>query len=112
MELIVFFYRWSETTITDPKGQKLRVLWPNGTVGVPTQCNFHMIGRSPCNERRWRSKQDNREQIRDISDPWDSLYDAYPHLKSPFADIEQRCLCCDPKKMQLARNATGNLEFK
>jgi hypothetical protein len=87
-EIIVFLYRW-------PVG----VL--KGTSTVVYQSDFHMIGRTPSSlPMAWESKMDKRENVVDIRDPWQSLYDAYPHTKKKDRTIQQLCFCCDCGKVR------------
>ncbi|HEV8579159.1 MAG TPA: DUF4157 domain-containing protein [Thermoanaerobaculia bacterium] len=87
-EIIVFLYRW-------PVG----VL--KGTSTVVYQSDFHMIGRTPSSlPMAWESKMDRREKVIDIRDPWQSLYDAYPHTKQKDRTIQQLCFCCDCGKVK------------
>jgi hypothetical protein len=82
-EVILFLYQW-------PAG----VL--KGTSTVVYRSDFHMIGRTPSSlPMAWESKMDKRERVEDIRDPWQSLYDAYPHTKGKDRVIRQHCFCCD-----------------
>jgi len=82
-EVIVFLYQW-------PAGLL------KGTSTVVYQSDFHMIGRTPSTlPMAWESKMDRRERVEDIRDPWQSLYDAYPHTKGKDRVIRQHCFCCD-----------------
>src|SRR5690606_25547402 len=95
LELIVFLYRWP-------------------VQGIPPfdpvyQCDFHMIGRNPCDgPMSWHSKMDRRERVEDITDPEQSLADAYPHTQgNPRVgcgkyEIVKICLCCVPHRMEFA----------
>jgi hypothetical protein len=86
-EVILFLSRW-------PFGAL-----PNGTVVY--QSDFHMIGRTPSSlPMAWESKMDQRERVEDIRDPWQSLYDAYPHTQQPNREIRQHCFCCDCAQIQ------------
>jgi len=78
LELILFLYRWP--------------------VKGGHACDFHMVGRSSC-LNLWYSKMDQREWVDNISDPWQSLYDAYPHTKLKDRDIVQLCFRCKKSDM-------------
>ncbi len=81
-EVILFLYKW-------PRG-----VLPDGTQVY--QSDFHMIGRTPSRlPMAWESKMDRREEVDDIREPWQSLYDAYPHTRQPDREIRQHCYCCD-----------------
>jgi hypothetical protein len=79
VEVILFLYRW-----------------PVGKVGGKTKwlSDFHMIGRTACPlPQTWHSKKDKREKVKDITDPKQSLEDAYPHTKKPDREIVRLCFC-------------------
>jgi hypothetical protein len=85
LELITFLYRWP--VMLQTKG---------GAPLAGTQSDFHMIGRDAGSlPRGWHSKMDRREKVTDIRDPWQSLYDSYPHTKQPDRTIQQLCFCCN-----------------
>lgn len=90
LELITFLYRWPETfqVVDRVKGKTMAV--------TGTQSDFHMMGRDAVGlPAGWHSKMDQRERVADIRDPWQSLYDAYPHTKQKDREIVQLCFCCD-----------------
>jgi hypothetical protein len=82
-EVILFLYRWPAGVV-------------RGTSTIVYQSDFHMIGRTPSTlPMAWESKMDQRERVEDIRDPWQSLYDAYPHTRGRDREIRQHCFCCD-----------------
>ena len=86
-EVILFLYRWPAGVV-------------RGTSTTVYQSDFHMIGRTPSSlPMAWESKMDRRERVEDIRDPWQSLYDAYPHTRLPDRQIMQHCFCCDCGKI-------------
>lgn len=93
LELIAFLYRWPV------------MLNVGGTSMAGTQSDFHMIGRSAGGlPGGWHSKMDRRERVVDIRNPWQSLYDAYPHTRLPDRTIRQLCFCCSPLAISVNRS--------
>ena len=82
-EIIVFLYRWP---VGNLPGTSIQVY----------RSDFHMIGRD-CSTlpRAWESKMDRRERVENIQDPWQSLYDAYPHTRNSDREIHQLTFCCN-----------------
>ena len=92
-ELVLITYRW------------VTKLSPRVPIDHTYACDFHIVGRKckdmPCN---WNSKMDRRECVKEISDPIQSCYDAYPHTKKPGVDLVKKCFCCDVVKIRVGNN--------
>jgi hypothetical protein len=86
-EIIVFIYRWVSGI---PKGSH--------PPAVEYTSDFHMIGRDALNAGAWESKMDKRENVNLITDPLQSLYDAYHHTRSPSRQIIRETFSADPSK--------------
>lgn len=86
-EIMVFLYQWPIGVI---RGTSVQVY----------QSDFHMIGRD-CSSlpMAWESKMDRRERVENIQNPWQSLYDAYPHTRQSDREIVQLTFCCDCDKV-------------
>ena len=86
-EIMAFLYRWPIGMI---KGTNVQIY----------NSDFHMIGRD-CSSlpKAWESKMDQRVKVKDIRDPWASLYTAYPHTKLSDREIVQVTFCCDCDKV-------------
>jgi RHS repeat-associated protein len=86
-EAIVFIYRWVTGV---PAGSH--------PPAAEYQSDFHMVGRDTVNAGGWESKMDRRENVNLITDPLQSLYDAYPHTLSPSHQIIRETFSVDPSK--------------
>ena len=84
LELIAFLYRWPV------------MLSMKGNTVAGSQSDFHMIGRDAAGlPSGWHSKMDRREKVVDIRDPWQSLFDSYPHTTKKDRTKVQLCFCCN-----------------
>jgi hypothetical protein len=91
LELIAFLYQWP--VLVNVGGKSL----------AGTQSDFHMIGRNAGGlPTGWHSKMDQREKVADIRDPWQSLYDAYPHTMLKDRTKVQLCFCCNQSAIKAA----------
>lgn len=93
VELILFLYRWQTHQRSLPPDQ-------HGPPSPIYTCDFHMIGRNPGRQKFWDSKQDRRNIFDCITDPDQSLQDAYPDRNYPTnREVVKRCFCCQRSNM-------------
>jgi hypothetical protein len=74
---------------------KTDVIFRDGSRSSTIFCSFHAVGRNPCKERAWESKQDVGQEIVDIRSPkrnWEVYYDAVAN--HPDTEIVEMCFCC------------------
>jgi hypothetical protein len=49
---------------------------------------------------QWHSKKDAREVSKDITDPEQSLRDAYPNTQNKGVEVKKHCFCCKKGDMK------------